>query len=284
MRSTNLANRRIHGYTLVELIIVMVLLGIVSTFIFAYINFGARIYSDTTGREQLISQSRFAVERLTRELRNSVPNSVRVAAGDSQRCVEFVPIITSSRYLQIPKPGPTANTDFIAVLPFASNVIEEQYLFVYATNENFIYGNQPLRRKTIDTVDENNPDDGLVTITYSDSPSFFPTDSPVRRFYIGGSPISWCYNRNENTLERYQGYGLEPSQYTQAQLQAGFANAGEVMAVDISNNVLNDELPFRVFDATLQRNSLVQIDLRFRRSAANEPLQILHEVHIPNVP
>ncbi|EGN74896.1 prepilin-type N-terminal cleavage/methylation domain-containing protein [Idiomarina sp. A28L] len=281
-RSQNIGLAR--GYTLVELIIVMVLLGIVSTFIFTYINFGVRIYGDATGREQLVSQSRFAVERLTRELRNALPRSIRVQATDLQRCVEFVPIVTSSRYLQIAKPGPTSGSDFIAVMPHDTQALENQYLFVYATNINFIYGTQPLRRKTIDSVTENSPEDGLITFSYSNSPSFFPTDSPVRRFYVGGSPVSWCYNMANNTLERYQGYGLTPTQYTQAQLQASFASNREIMAVDIGNDLANDELPFRVFEATLRRNSLVQIDLRFRRSAANEPLQISHEVHIPNVP
>ncbi|RUO37595.1 hypothetical protein CWE13_06480 [Aliidiomarina shirensis] len=276
--------RRVNGYTLIELVIVIILLGITSTFIFSYIGFGARIYSDVAGREQLVSQSRFAVERLTRELRNALPRSIRVLPGDLQRCIEFVPILTSSSYVQIPKAGPTASDDFIGVLPQTTNTLAGEYLFVYATNANFIYGNTPLRRKTIDAVSNNVPEDGLITIDYSNTPSFFPTDSPASRYYVGGQPVSWCYNANTNALERYQGYGLGVSQLTQAALQSGFSGSREIMAVDMDNDLNNDELPFRVFEATLQRSSLVQIDLRFRRSAENEPLQILHEVHVPNVP
>lgn len=272
------------GYTLIELIVVIVLLGITSAFIFSYIRFGAQIFSDATGREQLVSQSRFAVERLTRELRNAVPRSIRVRANDSQRCIEFMPLLTSSSYLQIAKPGPTSGNDFIGVLPHDTSSIANQYLLVYATNTNFVYGNSPLRRKIIDSFTLDTPAAGLITIAYNDSPSFFPTDSPARRYFVGGQPVSWCYNENTSSLERYQGYGLVATQYTQAQLLSGFSGVGERMAVDIDNNLTNDELPFRVFEATLQRSSLVQIDLRFRRSAANEPLQVLHEVHIPNVP
>src|SRR5690554_7243210 len=105
------------GFTLVELIVVIVLLGIVGTFSFSYLGFGAKIFSDAVGRDQLLNQSRFAVERLSRELRNALPRSVRVNSFDQQRCIEFVPIITSSSYVQIPRLGASASNRFIAVTP-----------------------------------------------------------------------------------------------------------------------------------------------------------------------
>lgn len=277
------AIRKTSGYTLVELIVVIILLGIVGLFTFNYVGFGTRIYVDTTGREQLVSQSRFAVERLSRELRNAVPRSIRVSELDAQRCIEFIPIITSSNYLQIPRPGPTSTADFIAVEPIRAAEAAGNSLYVYATNQNFLYGNSELRRKTIDVVSFDTPEPGLVVFEYSASPSFFPTDSPARRYYVGGSPVSWCYNEAANRLERYRNYGLLASQLSHSQLLA--AASYEIMAVDLVNDLSTpDELPFRVFEATLQRNNLVEIDWRFRRSSDNESLQLLHEVHAPNVP
>lgn len=273
------------GYTLVELVVVMVLLGIVAIFSFSYIAFGARIYQDTTGREQLVSQTRFAVTRLSQEIRNAMPRSLRVSDTDNHRCIEFMPIVSSSNYVQIPRPGPSSTDDFIGILPVRSSELLGNYLLVYATNPNFIYGTNNIRRKTIDTVVENSPESGLVTLDYADSPRFFPTNSPARRFYVTSNPVSWCYNETSGELERYSDYGLFGTQRSQAQLFSnGLANR-EVMAVGLANDINDiEQLPFRVFEATLQRSSLVQFDWRFQRSGSNEPLQILHEVHVPNVP
>lgn len=278
-----IAPQPVRGYTLIELVVVMVLLGIVAVFSFQYIGFGAQIYQDTTGREQLVSQTRFAVERLNRELRNALPRSIRVSADDQQRCIEFMPIVTSSNYLQMPRPGPSANDDFIAVEPIRANQLIGNYLFVYATNANFIYGDNDLRRKIITAVTPN-ASEGTTVIDFTGNPSFFPTNSPARRFYVASAPVSWCYNESLGQLERFTNYGLLATQPSHTSL-LGDSAAREVMAVAIRNDLNdNEEWPFRVFEATLQRSSLVQFDWRFRRTSTSEPLQILHEVHIPNVP
>src|SRR5690554_3175747 len=104
---------RTRGFTLIELIIVIILLALSGLFVFNYLGFGAQIFRDTTEREQLVAQSRFAVNRLTAELRNAVPRSVRTRGADSQRCLEFMPIIASSQYLGLPRPGPTASDPFV---------------------------------------------------------------------------------------------------------------------------------------------------------------------------
>ncbi|MCC5855850.1 MAG: type II secretion system protein [Idiomarina sp.] len=276
---------RLQGFTLVELIVVIVLLAIVGTFSFAYLGFGARIFVDTVERDQLVTQSRFSVERLSREVRASLPRSQRVNVTDNQRCLEFVPLLASSSYVQAPRPGPTASADFIGITPVVDTNVTllDQYLFVYASNLPQIYGTST-RRKQIDDLQADTPEVGLTTFTYSDTPAFFPTESPARRYFIGALPVSWCVQGAppNQTLVRYSNYGFFTEQPTLAALQA--SGTGEVMASQLANALNNpDEYPFRVFDATLQRNNLVQFDFRFAR-ADGEPLIIQHEVHVPNVP
>ncbi|RTE86378.1 MULTISPECIES: PilW family protein [Gammaproteobacteria] len=274
------------GFTLIELIVVIVLLGIVGTFTFSYLGFGARIFSDSVEREQLLSQSRFAVERLSRELKNALPRSIRVSATDNQRCIEFVPILAASSYVQIPLPGPTSSDDFVGVTPSVpSNVsLVGGSLYVYATTLNHIYGNSS-RKKNIDTLSADTPNAGLTTFNYSDSPTHFPTESPARRYFVTSTPVSWCMQgtRPNQQLVRFSGYGFNINQPSLATLLGSVS--GEVMAAQLDNDLSQSaQYPFQVFEATLQRNSLVQFDFRFARDSGNEPLRIQHEVHVPNVP
>ncbi|WP_417685660.1 PilW family protein [Pseudidiomarina gelatinasegens] len=271
------------GFTLVELIIVIVLLAITGLFVFSYLGFGAQIFRDTTERDQLVSQSRFALNRLSSELRNAVPRSIRVSAADSQRCLEFMPILASSQYVRIPRPGPpsVSNVPFTAIEPSTLDNLVGGYLLVYATTSQHIYGNATQRRKEVTGISP--PVDNLIEISYSPS-TFFITDSPVRRYYIGSAPISWCYDETTNGLYRFEGYGRLNNQPSFSQLQVSTATSAELMAENIYNDLNNSEFPYKVFEATLYRNSLVQLDWRFRRDNAQEPLEILHEVSIPNVP
>ena len=82
-----------NGFTLVELVTVIIVLGIVSVGISGFIRTGLDIYSDVTEREQLLGDSRFVVERLNRELRMAVPHSVRVGnnASNDVQSIEILP-------------------------------------------------------------------------------------------------------------------------------------------------------------------------------------------------
>ncbi|MEC9260142.1 MAG: prepilin-type N-terminal cleavage/methylation domain-containing protein, partial [Pseudomonadota bacterium] len=70
--------RHNRGFTLIELVTVIVILGVASAGIASFVRGSMQTYIDVSTREQLLSESRFAIERLKRELRNAVPNSVRI--------------------------------------------------------------------------------------------------------------------------------------------------------------------------------------------------------------
>lgn len=283
LQSPRYAQQR--GFTLVELIIVIVLLAILSIASFRFIGFGAQIFSDAADRYRLVAEQRFAITRLELELLNAVPRSVRVLAADNARCLEWVPMIASNNYLRLPKPGgPGGGVEFTGILPLTgtSGWVGKQ-LYVYANEPQYVYGNANTRRKTISSTTENDPQTGLFTAEFNTPPPVFETESPASRFYIGDQPVSWCVDETAQTLIRFADYGRFANQRTLAQLKASSA-AREVMASGIGNDILLGDAPFEVFAATLLRNSLVKINLHIISSELNDPLVLNHEVHIPNVP
>ena len=63
-----------------------------------YISNSATAYTDTVNRDQLSSLGRASIERVTRELRSALPNSIRV----QNNCVEFFPVQIGSSYFSLP--------------------------------------------------------------------------------------------------------------------------------------------------------------------------------------
>lgn len=256
------------GFTLVEMILVIVVLGILATATSSYLGLGARMYAESSDRDRLLSQSRFAVERLVRELRNVIPNSVRVDA--SGNCIEFMPLLNAGRYVSIPV-TPTVGTtiDIFSVMPTTEwNVQADDYLTIYPTNPTHIYDPASSRTVRLTSATNTNP------IQFSFVSRSFPVSSPSNRLYIFRSPVSYCVVGAQ--LYRYSDYNLQLNQPVAASLSNG------VLMAEGLNNPVN--VPYFVFDrAVLSRNSVVHLFLSFG-SGFNDDLFFNQEVHIPNVP
>ena len=76
---------------MIEMVIAIVLVGIIiaATVFFAY---PVRQAVDTTARAELTDTADNALQRIGREVRLALPNSVRVASGPGGSFIEFIPV------------------------------------------------------------------------------------------------------------------------------------------------------------------------------------------------
>lgn len=260
---------RSFGFTLVEMILVIVVMGILATATTSYLGLGARMYAESSDRDKLLSQSRFAVERMVRELRNVVPNSVRV--DTSGNCIEFIPLLNAGRYVSIPvTPTTAAFVDVFSNLPAVEWTVQaNDYLTIYPTEPAHIYDPASLRTVRLTGVTNINP------IRLAFPSKSFPVSSPSNRLYLFRSPVSYCVQGSQ--LFRYDNYALQTLQPVPA---SGLTN-GALMTEGLNNPAT---IPYFVFDqAVLSRNSVVHLFISFG-SGFNDDLFFNQEVHIPNVP
>ncbi|NCF70017.1 MAG: prepilin-type N-terminal cleavage/methylation domain-containing protein, partial [Chloroflexi bacterium] len=68
MRFKSLNN---HGYTLIEIVMVIVILGIVGGITFQVVAAGVEAFKKTSNRKDLYDQGRLALERMAREIRDA---------------------------------------------------------------------------------------------------------------------------------------------------------------------------------------------------------------------
>lgn len=182
--------RTAKGFTLVELVMVILLLGVMATFTSQFIGIGTQIYGDASRREQLMSDARFALERLNRELRDAVPGSVRIEdeAGnplDQGVCLRFWPIATASRYL-----GSAASGGLTIVEPEVLPREEDQAI-VYpladpALNleQGCLHGNCVAR-----VISVGSPVSGALPLTVDGT---FTKESPGQRIYFARQQVRYC--------------------------------------------------------------------------------------------
>lgn len=252
------------GFNLIELIVVITVLGIIMGGTASYITSGVTAYSDTVRRTDLANIGRATTERLARELRTALPNSVRV----SNNCLELLPIQAGSAYLTLPVD--IASNSFTAAafsLPAASG---NRYVVVYPYTTNSLYSTTSLSAMAVLGNVSGSP---TATVTLGNAHRF-THHAPQQRFFIVGEPVSFCVIGTQ--LLRYSGYGMNTAQATPP--GSGIALLADNIQLSDSNITVT---PFTYTPGTLRRNAIVTLDLRFM--VDNEWIRMNHEVQIRNV-
>ena len=87
--------RRQHGFTMVELVIVIVITGIIAASLTVFFRPAVEGYLASRARADLTDQADTDLRRMVRDVRVAVPNSIRTP-GD--QCFELIPTSTGGRY------------------------------------------------------------------------------------------------------------------------------------------------------------------------------------------
>ena len=273
------------GFTLIELIAVIVIIGVLATATTQYIILGTQIYIESSERQQVLTQSRFLVERLTREIRTAVPNSVRVSLNNA--CIEFVPIKASGAYRTdngavLPPITPNTSIGEIDVVSWDRNEYEENdRIYIYATGETDIYdptNNVGDHFAVIESISGASPEYTFALDQISAVDDVFPEESPITRYFTADHSVNYCLINNNGVFDVYR---FESTTFATNQLVPSAA-FGVLMAEGLTND-LNGEAPFEYTQIAQTKNSVVSLYLEFEANQS-ENMFYNQEVHIPNVP
>lgn len=291
------------GFTLIEMIAAIVVGAIIVVGITDYIGRSVEGFDSSANRNQLATAGRTAIDRLAMELHNALPNSIRVttATGAGDQCIEFIPVRSTTSYINAPVTGPGATTfDVVDFIP-SEHGSTGGYAVIYPQDQDDVYDGDngastgwpdfpdrgPIQE--IDNIaDSASADQSTVTLVKSHR---FQRRSPFERFFVTEDPVSYCISSGK--LYRYTNYGFYQSQVSQEEESGvcevasndrclpNYAAAPDKML--ITDSIDNTGMTaFTVGTQTLSRNSLVSIDLNF--TSEGDTVRLTHEVLSRSVP
>ena len=278
---------RDRGFTLIEMIIVIVLTSIIASAVAVFIGLPVQGYVDTARRAEMSDEADTALRRLGRDLRLALPNSVRVT--DSGATIEILLTKIGGRYRIASEATATADPlDFSAtdtlfdqlgpfsVLTGQAITINSDRVVIYnlgpgvTSADAYAGGNSSLITAAPAGA---LPNEQRIQI----APLRFPLESPGNRFQVIEGPVSYvCAN---GTLTRYWGYAITPTQQSGATLAASAALRA-LAASNVAPGLAS--CTFVYAPGVTERAGLVALTLTLTRGL--ESVRLYHEVHVSNVP
>ncbi len=264
---------RQRGFTLIELIVTIVVAGIISVGISNFVSRSVEGFSDVSERQQLATIGWVVSEKVSRELRDALPNSFRMNAGNT--CIEFIPTVGGSDYLSVPILSPANNFEAVPFPNYSAADVDstQDRAVVYPSNVASVY-NLSSSGSISSLISQLSAGTTVNAITVELSANHqFLTDSPTKRLYIVRQPVMFCFQGQ--FLYRYSGYGFQSSMPT-----SGLSNQ-TVIGTSLSNG------SFAFTPGTLSRSGVITLsfDVVGRASTGVAPRQAIdQEVQIRNVP
>ena len=292
------------GFTLIELIMVMVITGIISTVVAMFLKAPVDQYMDIARRAEMTDIADTALHRMARDIRTAVPNSVRLPILAGSTYIEFLPTKTGGRYRANPATSGVAQCggtlaqdifDFtiadtcFEILGPAIDFTADDQIVVGSTQSN---GNPPYQdptaaacgmaatttciRRPVSAGGAGVQQRVVMTSAYA-----FPSFAVLagQRFEVVPSDQQAVTYACENvggavdgtgTLTRYWAYGFNAVQAAPPLSGSSALLADKISACSIAYNTANP------------RNALVAITLTITRGG--ESISLYQEIHVNNTP
>lgn len=291
MNQPSRSSRLCRGFTLVEMVIVIVIMAVIAGMMGAFIRWPVNAYFDTERRVRLTEAADTALRRIARDVRTALPNSIRVVAVGGTTYLEYIPTVGGGRYRSFPTTGGGGNVLDFSTADTAFDVTGP--VPVYAAGNSVVVYNMGAGTfadayagtNRVAVTSSNNAMPGAPSVFSTDAAPHtialaaakqFPAPSPLSLFQIVSPPVTYACTPNAGTpaagvLLRYEGYAFAAAQPTPPGGTSAVAVNG-ISACSITYDPVG----------VSGRTALVTLSLDL--SEAGETVHVVHQMHVLNTP
>jgi MSHA biogenesis protein MshO len=285
---------RQRGFTLVELIIVMVLIGVIAGILALQIRPAMQSYLAIRQRANLTSQADTALRRVIADVRTAVPNSLRYTPDGPNQCIEFVPTRDGGRFRTAPDyehasdPGNPLTLDnpkdtFDTLTGGLDDRYKDDYIFIGNVNGSDVYDTtKSWQIKSIVTAAK--PTQGQKTVTLT-GPATLPAGYEGGRFVVipqGERAVTYtCSNAGLDSNGTGTGVGViyRVTGYTPSKTPAATCPTGPAILVA---KVSDCSFLYRESQGATQQSGYLQ--LRLGLAEGGEAVRLTMGAHVENTP
>jgi MSHA biogenesis protein MshO len=285
------ANGRQRGFTLIELVVTLVISAVVVSFVSMFISGPVRGFTDQARRARLVDAADSALQRIARDVRRALPNSVRTTTAAGVVALEVLSTADGARYRAQP-PGTAAQILDFATADGSFNVLgpftQLTKPWSSTTSDVAIYnvgvpGADAYELANVITpagtsiaiAADGATGEDRVTVT----PAFkFAYASPTQRVFLVDGPVAYLCDTTAGTLLRYSGYAIDAN-------QGNRDSAGELIGAGATQSLMANQIAacsFTYTAGTAERAGLVTLQITIR--SQGESVSLLQQVHVDNVP
>jgi len=277
MHLTYTSIKREKGFTLIELVMVIVIMGVIGGMVSVFMKGPVDAYFASKRRAGLTDVADGTVRRMARDIRKALPNSVRTSTDN--QCIEFIPTKTGGRYRTEDSPAgagsslnfSAADTTFNmlgsnALLPQDQQIVKDDVIVVYnlgITGADAYNADNTAIISAAPTDAGLTPAESIIPI----ASKLFPLASGSNRFHVVPA------------AEKVVAYVCSGGKLRRTVTTTNFVSACPATGPILANNAA---CTFDYSGSDLQRNALVRMVLQL--SDSGETVTLQHEVHVDNTP
>ncbi|WP_019933793.1 PulJ/GspJ family protein [Oceanimonas smirnovii] len=240
------------GFTLLELVIVMVLIGISAVFGTRFIAQMASSYMGGAERAEVLAGARFTMERLRRELAVAYGPSVYI----KNNCLAFVPALAAGTYT-----GTVKNqlATFIKPLSLQDKNIKNSYMAIRADSGEAEWSNYPATlTNTVYQLEQEPANDSFGVSDIFDTPADidFKREGAGQRYtLLKPEQIRFCSEQGRLYREQNTGAGWEDKTL----MLSGISENGVFKDYDETSQLIQMELVLSTQDGNLVLPAQLQV-------------------------
>lgn len=264
------------GFTLVELVMVIILLGVIGTFSSRFISDNVILYQTSVNQNERLNDARFVLNRMSKELDSAIAFSVKVeesnVGGNKKICMSFVRFSAAGQYIG----SVSGQSDMSLIMDKETRNLPDpndhkfqgKYMSILTTDVSEFYAVPSNTLAKIDTY-VYTPVSG-ASPTQADISLLSPLlkDSAVSRYFIAEKKVQYCLVSDGQIMD----------------LMRREASLGDPFGTSVlmADNLSTDS-SMSLTSASQFSNAILQLNFNFLLRDGSE-LKFEHQVVMTNVP